>query len=166
MTFMTLCHSVVLYHTDSCLRWHPEVGRAPPPNLQQVTGRTKHYNTKYKPRSPRRYSSHFTTSSHYLSIDFRRVEIFNDKDYLKEMRESRGRRKRRKRKDDDNSRTEDPDPDRPRSLGRWLCSLSDSVTGSFSSQSCRRWTRSPGGTRGLSAGGGATGLTGGRVKTR
>merc|ERR1719373_728882 len=67
-------------------RWHPEVGRAPPPDLGNVRGRTKHYNTKYKPKSPRR------------------VEIFNDKEYLKEMRESRGRRKRRKRRG-----SEDPD---------------------------------------------------------
>ena len=36
-----------------CSRWHPEVGRAPPPNLQDVRGRTKHYNDKYKPKSPR-----------------------------------------------------------------------------------------------------------------
>ena len=36
-----------------CSRWHPEVGRAPPPNLQDVRGRTKHYNTQYKPKSPR-----------------------------------------------------------------------------------------------------------------
>ena len=46
----------------------------------------------------------------------RRVEIFNDKEYLKEMRESRGRRKRRKRRD--KSASEDADADRPRSLGK------------------------------------------------
>merc|ERR1711953_350170 len=76
-------------------RWHPEVGRAPPPNLQSVRGRTKHYNTQYKPKSPRR------------------VEIFNDKDYLKEMRHSRGKRRRRRKQDD---KSDVDDPDRPRSL--------------------------------------------------
>ena len=44
----------------------------------------------------------------------RRVEIFNDKDYLKEMRESRGKRRRRRKKDD---KSDVDDPDRPRSLG-------------------------------------------------
>ena len=51
----------------------------------------------------------------HLSINARRVEIFNDKDYLKEMRQSRGKRRRR-RKNDDKSEVEDPD--RPRSLGK------------------------------------------------
>ena len=47
--------------------------------------------------------------------DARRVEIFNDKDYLKEMRQSRGKRRRRRKRDD---KSEVDDPDRPRSLGR------------------------------------------------
>ena len=34
-------------------RWYPEVGRAPPPDLHSVRGRTDTVNRKYKPRSPR-----------------------------------------------------------------------------------------------------------------
>ena len=86
------------------------MGRAPPPDLGNVRGRTKHYNTKYKPKSPR---YHVTTNRGELHNILRRVEIFNDKEYLKEMRESRGRRKRRKRRG-----SEDPEGDRPRSLGK------------------------------------------------
>ena len=98
-----------------CSRWHPEVGRAPPPNLQDVWGRTKHYNTQYKPKSPRWSSFNIIYNINWL-INARRVEIFNDKDYLKEMRQSRGKRRRRRKKDD---KSDVEDPDRPRSLGRF-----------------------------------------------
>lgn len=52
-------------------RWHPQVGKAPAPNLTVVRSEIDNKNTKYQPRSARK------------------VEIFNDKDYMKKIKEAR-----------------------------------------------------------------------------
>ena len=107
-------------------RWYPEVGRAPPPDLHKVRRRTEHVNRNYNPKSAKRWlklegTKHQTCKSAKCvakEICFtkfiyfcRKVEIFNDKEYLKEMKSrQRSTSRRRKKKGSD-------DESRPRSLG-------------------------------------------------
>ena len=40
--------------TDLSPRWYPEVGKAPPPNINSVRGRVRHVNKNYNPKSAKR----------------------------------------------------------------------------------------------------------------
>ena len=76
------------------IRWHPEVGKAPGPNLTKVRSKIEknglNVNTKYHPPSARFYKYRSIVNIFLQAkFIFRRVEIFHDSDYLRNVKEAK-----------------------------------------------------------------------------
>ena len=70
-------------------RWHPQVGRAPAPNLKKARSTIDNKNDKYQPPNSARYIKRVATDPGLILTLDRRVEIFHDTEYLKTVKEAR-----------------------------------------------------------------------------
>ena len=70
-------------------RWHPQVGRAPAPNLKKARSTIDNKNNKYQPPNSARYYQFLLILIPLILTLDRRVEIFHDSEYLKTVKEAR-----------------------------------------------------------------------------
>ena len=82
------------FNINKLIRWHPEVGKAPGPNLTKVRSKIEknglNVNTKYHPPSARFYKYRSSVNIFLQAkFIFRRVEIFHDSDYLRNVKEAK-----------------------------------------------------------------------------